>query len=151
MTANNNTNTTVDDIIDEMLRKEAEANNPAVVVEASKTDTSAAESKSETIPEVKAEKSKSKPKKDKEGPKRPRGRPANVTDKAFMEVHAKAKNVDDVVKAFKILREMEPKKAKLYVSMRSASLRKNGHNLKLFPRGKRKSAPVVVTPPVVAE
>ena len=77
---------------------------------------------------------------------RGRGRPATVSDRAFIEVHAKSTSLDDIVGAFASLRSMEPKKARLYVSMRAATLRKKGNALKQFPRGRKSTK----TPEVVA-
>jgi len=71
-----------------------------------------------------------------------RGRPALIGDQVFAEVHARSKSLDEVINAFEELKAMPMKKARLYVSMRSASLRRKGVNLDTFPRG-RKSTPVV--------
>ncbi len=84
--------------------------------------------------------------KTKKGKSQGRGRPATVTDKAFIEVHAKSESLDDIIKTFKALREMDPKKARLYVTMRSASLRKKGVELKQFPRGRKPSKQTEVLP-----
>src|SRR3990167_5512231 len=73
-------------------------------------------------------------------PKGKRGRPALISDKAFGEVHSKSKSLVEIVQAFAILRSMEPAKAKLYVSMRSAAMRKKGIDIKLFPRGRPKGS-----------
>ena len=68
-----------------------------------------------------------------------KGRPAIVSDQEFIEVHSKAESIDEVVKSFASLQDMEVKKARLYVSMRSSALRKKGFDLKMFPRGKKSS------------
>lgn len=97
---------------------------------------------SETAPDK--EQNKSQPRTSAQA-KRGRGRPATVSDKAFIEVHAKSASLDDVINAFSMLRAMEPKKARLYVSMRAAALRRKGNSLKTFPRGRKTTPEVEVT------
>ena len=78
--------------------------------------------------------------KKKDKPKGKRGRPALITDKAFVEVHKKSKSLSEIVQTFALLRAMPMDKAKLYVSMRSSALRKKRFELKMFPRGRPKGS-----------
>ena len=70
---------------------------------------------------------------------RTRGRPALISNKAFIEVHNKSESVDDIVRAFSVLRKMDVDKARSYVSIRAWNLRNKGVELKLFPRGRKAS------------
>lgn len=71
---------------------------------------------------------------------RGRGRPSLVGEKPFIEVINKSKSVDDVVKAFAVLRKMDREDAKLYVSIRAFNLRAKGKRVKKFQRGRKSSA-----------
>lgn len=72
-------------------------------------------------------------------------RPVKISSKAFMEVYAKSDSPAQVISTFKVLREMEPSKAKSYVAIRAWNLRAKGFTMKLFPRGRHKSTSKIET------
>lgn len=74
------------------------------------------------------------------------GRPANVTEKAFLELWNNASNLDEVAVALSSQARFQGRDhtaVKLYASMRATQLRKklraSGSDLKAFPRGARKA------------
>jgi hypothetical protein len=77
---------------------------------------------------------------------RGRGRPAKISERAFMEVVNKSASVADVVSRFRSLREMDPVKAKAYVSIRAFNLRAKGCDVKTFPRGRKATLKATETP-----
>lgn len=87
-----------------------------------------------------------------------RGRTAIISDENFIAAHCASESIDDVINAFPALQSMQPAKARLYVSMRAASLRKNSPSLglKTFQRGRKSASskmanikkPIMVEPPV---
>ena len=96
------------------------------------------ESKSNTTSNKSAKKASGKA-------KRGRGRPANIGAEAFVAVWSKSNSLDDVIKAFKVTRDMDPADAKNYASVRASMLRAKGFNVKQFVRGRKPSAKPLAT------
>lgn len=77
--------------------------------------------------------------------KRGRGRPASIGAEAFVAVWSKSKSLDDVIKAFKVTRDMDPADAKNYASVRASMLRAKGFSVKQFTRGRKPKAKPLAT------
>lgn len=69
-----------------------------------------------------------------------RGRKPIINQSEFISVLTIAKSPDDVISAFPALREMDPAKARTYVSMRAYHLRSKGVAITVFHRGRKKVA-----------
>lgn len=74
--------------------------------------------------------------------KRGKGRPAIISNESFIQAHRNGNSIDEIINSIPELKAMDVTKAKLYVSMRAATLRRKDPSLKLktFPRGRKRNA-----------